>query len=151
MTNAAHVYKLNAVIMLRRTNKSIVTLFLLLVFSLQVQASFACKIADYSGPAENCCCDGNGEQQRDVVVEDGSACCEHSQNVGVKGSDPAQDNEPVTVSKSFELDLPPVLVALVAIWLDQPLLPSSPIHDLADVPPHSLGTQTYLATQRLRI
>lgn len=136
---------------LRRTHKSIVALFLLLVFGLQVQASFACKIADHSGPAESCCCDGKGEEQRDVVMDDGAACCEHSQGVVIKGSDPAQNNEPVTPNKSFELDLPPVLIAFVAMWLDQPLLPSRPVHYLADVPPYNLGTQTYLATQRLRI
>lgn len=127
------------------------TILLLLVFGLQVQATFACEMADYSGAAEDCCCDDRGDRQRDTAMDGTSACCEYSQGLVVKGSDPAQDNAPITVGKSMELEPPPVLLAFVAIWFNQPLLPTKAIHGQTVIPPLTSGTQTYLATQRLRI
>ncbi|MCW8195705.1 hypothetical protein F6455_12990 [Proteobacteria bacterium 005FR1] len=136
---------------LRKSYKSIVALLLLFVFGLQVQASFACKIADHSGPVEQCCCEATGDKQPEMDMGDSSGCCELSQNFVVKGSDPAQEHEPALPDRSSDLDLPPVLFALVAIWIDQQLPPAKPGYGLTAVPPHTLGTATYLMTQRLRI
>jgi hypothetical protein len=138
------------VIKLRRTHKLIVALCLLLVFGLQAQASFACQIADYSGPLENCCCD---EQEIPGIAADGEPpCCDYSQGVVVKGSDPAQENEAIAVGGSidYEFDPPPALLAFVSFWL-HPRLSAEPLHPLYAVPVHPLGIETYLATQRLRI
>lgn len=150
VTNLQQLDKLRAVNSLRRTNKASIAFFLLLVFGLQVQASFACTIADYSGPVASCCC--GDEQMPDITLDDNPPCCEYSQGVVVKGSDPAQKSEALATGGSFEFkfDPPPVFFALLAIWLE-PRPYSQPIASLDFVPVHALGTQTYLATQRLRI
>lgn len=130
------------------------TIVLLLVFGLQVQATFACEMTEHNGAAENCCCEDSTRHPNDIGnnVGEKSSCCEFSQDLVVKGSDPEQNNEPVAPPKATEIKSPPVLLAVATLWLNQPSITSKlPNRETADSSFFSPGRLTYLTTQRLRI
>jgi hypothetical protein len=107
---------------------------------------------DYSDKVENCCCgEMNAKQAPALDVHDDSLCCEHGQDLVLKGSDPEQKNEPLLIAKSVELKHTPALLVFVAIWLDVPLIPVKTVNGDVAALPSSPGTDTYLTTQRLRI
>jgi hypothetical protein len=145
---------------LRNVHKSFASFLLLLVFGMQVQATFACEMANYSGSIDDCCC-GEGHPQEappkavmdmDVMdMDDGEPCCHHDLNLVVKGSDPEHGDAPLTVAKSVELKLSPILLTLFITWLDEPALTTPSLTGDAAGPPPTPGNRTYLTTQRLRI
>jgi hypothetical protein len=130
---------------LRRTRQSVAAILLLLVFSLQVQATFACELADYRGAVKDCCCHSD-DPQPDMMPAEPASCCEYSQEVQVKGSDPAQENEPVIPGKSLETKPPPILFAVIATWLLEIETSSAVVLTATSDPPLSAGTRTWLAT-----
>lgn len=119
---------------------------------LQVQSAFACQMMEVSGPAKDCCC-GDPVDRADLLgltqTHHGDPCCDFSLEVSFNELDvgsaplwsPAQllDHDPPDVPLAYTLPIVPVPVRHATVASYSVTNPSDP------------GSQTYLATQRLRI
>lgn len=127
-------------------------IILLLVGPLQVQQVFACGMMDATF-YDDCCCEDHNNCANadcsDAITTENNTCCEESIELNFNN----EANEELTVIKSVEIrsnvDPPPAIVFAV-----EPLV--EPIRflktsDLYSSPPYSLGSNTHLITQRLRI
>ena len=126
--------------------------FLLLVGPLQAQQVFACGMMDTTF-FDDCCCEDHNScadaNCDDAITSENNQCCEESIELNFN----KEANEELTVIKSVEIrsnvDPPPAITSTVEQLLEPIRFTESSY--LYTNPPDSLGSNTYLITQRLRI
>ncbi|OUS32501.1 hypothetical protein A9Q99_00050 [Gammaproteobacteria bacterium 45_16_T64] len=119
----------------------------------QVQAVFACEMMEKGGLKEQCCCDEVMEPHRaSRLVELASECCDFSEEVTLSSSD--ADSISIQTHVIWQLEESPddVLYSVVlSLIFSENYYPSVNLSSDWDVAPSTLGTNTYIRTQRFRI
>ena len=120
---------------------------MLVVGSVQAQASYYCGMMD-TVIHEDCCCADAGVD--DMMVTDGEPCCEKSVALTIDST--ADQVQSQTKPIKFESDVdPPDIFTSVVEYLPQTIYRASLSNVMRTAKSQSAGSATYLITQRLRI
>lgn len=130
-----------------KTTHSILLALLLVVGSVQAQTSYLCGMMD-KVIHDDCCCEDQNVD--DVVLVDNEPCCDKSVNLVIETT--TDQAQPTTKPVKFEADVdPPNLVAAVFEFVLQSHYSSSFFDANSTGADFTIGSATYLITQRLRI
>lgn len=113
---------------------------------LQAQSAFACQMMETAGPAQDCCCVGKPHCNDPAICDEAASCCEFSLELHPHTLDAGW----APLSGSLPFDHSPAQLIVIHRWVDDAQTHSG-LPELYRLNPASFGTQTYLATLRLRI
>ena len=128
--------------------RSVFVLLALTSLLLQAQAAFACQMMEAAGPAQDCCCVEKLHRNDPAVCDEAAAqsCCKFSVEVYPHSLDAGW----APLWGSLPFDRNPAHMGIVHRPVDGAQTHSG-LPELYRLDPASPGTQTYLATLRLRI
>lgn len=126
--------------------RHVFVLLALTSFLLQAQAAFACSMMDTAGPVQDCCCVQPMDIAGTATCDDSGSCCEFSLELFPH----TLDAQWAPLWSHLPFDRSPPTLGMI-----HPYVEDGHSHlvlaGFDRINPASPGTQTYLATLRLRI